>query len=261
MSTLLAPVGINFTKREDKTIAIQELKPRNLGGIISETFKVYGRNFLAVVVIVGIVMLVLNILGTLLTKIESIGLLIVVATMLGVGYITAYPLMGGALIHAVSEQSLGKPISIGKAYRFAWRRLGALIGAMILVTLAVFSMAITIIGIPAAIYFGTTWAFVWQTALLEGCGARMALSRSSALVKQNWWRVLGIMTVLAIIIALINKAFGLIPVAGGIIGIILLTPVAIIGSTLLYYDLRLRKEGYALEVIAEELGTTLKEGV
>ena len=169
--------------------------------------------------------------------------------------------MGGALIHIVSEQSLGKPIGIRKAYRFAWRRLGALVGATILATLAVCGMAITIIGIPVAIYFGITWAFVLQTALLEGCGARTALSRSSALVKQNWWRVLGIMIVLTIIIVLINKLFGLIPVAGGIIGIILLTPVAVIGSTLLYYDLRRKKEGHTLEVIAEELGTTLKEEI
>ncbi len=31
-------------------------------------------------------------------------------------------------------------------------------------------------------------------------------------------------------------------------------PVAIIGSTLLYYDLRVRKEGYSLEALAGELG-------
>ncbi|GAH25482.1 unnamed protein product, partial [marine sediment metagenome] len=47
---------------------------------------------------------------------------------------------------------------------------------------------------------------------------------------------------------------GLIPVVGEIIGAILITPIAITGATLLYYDLRVRREGYNLEKMASELG-------
>lgn len=44
----------------------------------------------------------------------------------------------------------GQTIGIGRAYRFAWRRLGA----MFLAGSALLGMSITIIGIPFAIYFG-----------------------------------------------------------------------------------------------------------
>lgn len=252
-------------------MAIQELTPRDLGGIVSETFRIYGRNFLWLVAIVAIVEVILGILGSVLVsvlvlpailtegKIEPlvpfmVWLFILIGIILIVVYIVAYALMEGALIHAVSKQSVGQPIGIGRAYRSAWKRAGALVGATVLVTLAVTGMAITIIGIPAAIYFGVTWSFIWQAALLEGYGPRAALSRSAALVKNNWWRVLGIVFVLSIIGAGISAVLGIIPVAGTIIGAILSTPVAIIGSTLLYYDLRLKKEGYKLEQMAQEVG-------
>ncbi len=124
--------------------------------------------------------------------------------------------------------------------------------------LAILGMAITVIGIPFAIYFGVRWTFIWQVALLQGIGPRDALSRSSDLVKGNWWRVVGILFVVGIIAGAISwilgLILGLIPVVGEIIGIILITPIAIIGATLLYYDLRVRREGYNLEKMASELG-------
>jgi hypothetical protein len=122
-------------------------------------------------------------------------------------------------------------------------------------------LSITIIGIPAAIYFAVTWTFIWQAALIDGSGPRAALARSSALVRQNWWRVLGIMLVVGIIAGAISAVLGTIPVVGSTIGSILSTPIAVTGATLLYYDLRVRKEGYTLEALAEELGTKIDGGI
>ena len=62
-----------------------------------------------------------------------------------------------------------------------------MIGAEILAVLALIGMAITIIGIPVAIYFGVRWTFIWQAALLQGAGPRDALSRSSDVVQGNRW--------------------------------------------------------------------------
>ena len=249
------------------------LGPRNLGAILGDTFRIYGENFLRLLAIVAIVEVILGILASVLTlsgiwtegKIESLAPFILIGVILLLGSIVAYPLMQGALIHAISEQHFRRPVSIGRAYRFAWRRIGALIGATILATLAVLAMAVTIIGIPAAIYFAVTWTFIWQAALLEGFGPRAALSRSSAIVRQNWWRVLGIMLVVGIIAGAIGAVLEAIPVVGSTIGAtigsILSTPVAITGATLLYYDLRVRKEGYSLEALAEELGTKINSDI
>ena len=141
---------------------------------------------------------------------------------------------------------------------------------------------LTLIVAPAAIYLGITWAFMFQTALLEGCGPRAALSHSSALVKQNWWRVLGIVLLLVIIVQIIGMIF-YIPamigattwaitaamagvttgfptgvmiwaMIGGTIGGIISVPIFMIGITLLYFDLRVRKQGYSLDALADELG-------
>lgn len=254
------------------------LGPRGLGDILGETFGIYGRNFLRLIAIVAIVMVTVEVIQYILVSVLvlpsitpggqieplapfmvwgaiSIGFVIVLVVL-----IVAYPLMEGALIHAVSEQSLGQTIGIGRAYRFAWRRLGAMIGAMFLSGLALLGMSITIIGIPFAIYFGVRWTFIWQAALLEGVGARAALSRSSDVVRGNWWRVLGIMFVVGIIVWVISFVLGFIPIVGDIIGTILTTPIAIIGATLLYYDLRVRKEGYSLQTLAEELHIKINSG-
>jgi len=238
------------------------LEPRNLGGILGETFGIYGRNFLRLIAIVAIVGVILGILGYVLTlsdialgvTVESLALFTLIMIILLVCSIVVCSLMEGALIHAVSEQSLGHTISIGRAYSFAWRRLGAMLGATILAGLACGLMAITIIGIPFAIYFGIRWVFICQTVLLEDVSPRDALSRSSDLVKDNWWRVFGIVLVVGIIVWVIGWVVGYIPVVGSTLGIILSTPIAITGATLLYYDLRVRKEGYNLETMARELG-------
>ena len=260
-----------FKKRmeQKEEATISTLGPRDLGGIVNDTFKIYGRNFLRLITIVAIPQVILGILGYVLVDvwilpvitsmgtITSLAPLIWVAVILVVVYIVAYALMEGALIHAVSEQSLGRTIGIGRAYRFAWRRMGAMIGAQILAGLALFGLCITIIGIPFAIYFGVRWAFIVQAALLEGVGPRAALSRSSDWVMGDWWRVVGIMLVVGIIAGgigfVLSLTVGLIPYAGTMIASILPTPIAITAATLLYYDLRVRKQGYSLEVLTQEL--------
>ena len=88
---------------------------------------------------------------------------------------------------------------------------------------------------------------------MEGLSSKATVLRSLALVKGNWWRVWGMMFVLSIIISPINAILGKIPGIGPIIGGILTTPFFVVGHVLLYYDLRLRKEGYNVETLAGEL--------
>jgi tetratricopeptide (TPR) repeat protein len=181
------------------------------------------------------------------------------------------------LIHAVSEQFFRQTINIGLSYYFAWKRLSTLIGSTILVILAFGGIAIITLGLAVAIsfllgsmginigyiipvilmflvfYFIISGAFVWEVALLEGLSSKAAVSRSYTLVKKNWWWISGRMFVLGIIISLVNAILGRIPGIGEIIGSILSTPFLVIGHILIYYDLRLRKEGYSVETLSEEL--------
>jgi len=249
---------------------ISTLEPRDLGDIISDTFGIYRRHFIELSAITAVVVVVLGVLSGIAAllapetdngAIELTPLLFFLSILDFVVTIVACPLMYGALFHAVSEQHFRQPVSFSRAYSYAWRRLGALIVSLIIYYLAIFIMAITIILIPLAIYFGVRWAFFWQAVLLEGFDPVAALSRSSALVKNNWWRVLGITVVVLIIGAAINVVFWAIlriaptvgPTIGSTLGGIIAVPVVITGVTLLYYDLRVRKEGYNLETLAKEL--------
>jgi len=265
-----------------------KLNPRNIGDILGDTFRIYGGNFWDLVAITAIVLGVLGIieiiagLGSLplvITggEIEALaGWVIAGLIIMVVAYIVGGILVVGALIHAVSEQYLRQRISIRQAYGFAWRRLGAMLGAGILASLAIGGIVavavsvaalswvgwiLLVVGSCASIYLMIRWIFVLPAALLEGLGPTAALSRSSALVKKNWWRVLGITLVVALISAAISLILGMIPTVGAILASILVTPIYMIASTLLYYDLRVRKEGYSLEALASELHIEIDSGV
>jgi len=257
------------------------LGPRSLLDILVETFKIYKRNPIRLLAIVAIVEIGLGFMWSIpdfsglrpstpeggtasLTHLIPIGIMLVVASIMGLS------LMQGALIHAISEQYLRQSISIGRAFRFAWERLAALAGAMILVLFVTTGIAVVSIGFTVSIspdvgyvfiaagfcvglYLMVRWSFILQVALLERLGPLAAMSRSSALVKRNWWRVMNMTIIIGIITVGISIILGTVPTIGPTLGSILSTPIFTIGITLLYYDLRVRKEEYNLDLLAAEL--------
>lgn len=257
------------------------LGPRSLLDILVETFKIYKRNPIRLLAIVAIVEIGLGFMWSIpdfsglrpstpeggtasLTHLIPIGIMLVVASIMGLS------LMQGALIHAISEQYLRQSINIGRAFRFAWERLAALAGAMILVLFATTGILVVSIGFTVSIspdvgyvfiaagfcvglYLMVRWSFILQVALLERLGPLAAMSRSSALVKRNWWRVMNMTIIIGIITVGISIILGTVPTIGPTLGSILSTPVFAIGITLLYYDLRVRKEEYNLDLLAAEL--------
>ena len=257
------------------------LGSRSLLDILVETFKIYKRNPIRLLAIVAIVEIGLGFMWSIpdfsglrpstpeggtasLTHLIPIGIMLVVASIMGLS------LMQGALIHAISEQYLRQSINIGRAFRFAWERLAALAGAMILVLLATTGIVVVSIGFTVSIspdvgyvfiaagfcvglYLMVRWSFILQVALLERLGPLAAMSRSSALVKRNWWRVMNMTIIIGIITVGISIILGTVPTIGPTLGSILSTPIFAIGITLLYYDLRVRKEEYNLDLLAAEL--------
>ena len=172
--------------------------------------------------------------------------------------------MQGALIHGISEQFLRRPIRIGGAYAFSLRRFFPRLGALILSGMALVLMWLTVLGIPFARRYAGLWVFVLQTASVEECGPRSAMSRSAKLVRGSWSRVAGILFVSGILFGILGGIIGLlvgfIPVAGATIGTIITAPFLIIAHTLLYFDLRTQKdEAFNLEVLASDLRIEVEE--
>ena len=204
------------------------------------------------------------------------------AGLLGVLLLAAVflPLAEGACCIAVSELYLGRRVTAAEAYRRVFPMLGKLIWTFLLVGL--FVGVIYIVGLVLCILpgiVGYLWAwtillFAWPVAVLEGTWGPDALRRSQYLVKDYFWRILGTWIVLGLIVGLAAQAIA-VPVqliCGVAFGAkqpmlaqaitqsvamgvtLLIRPVNIIGIVLLYYDARIRKEGFDLQVMAAALG-------
>ena len=178
------------------------------------------------------------------------------------------PLVGGAITGLVTASYLGETLSAGEALRAAGRRLWALLGASICVHLielvgAVFCLVGALV--PMAFLVCTTPALI-----VEGLGPIRAMRRSFALVRPRFWPVLGIAVVSGIIAwfltsilggpftfagELIGLRWGFLLIAlGSILPALIAAPFVSIVATLIYFDGRIRHEGFDLQMIARGLG-------
>ena len=240
--------------------ATGNLVPMDLGDIINETFKMFGRG-VWVFVIITIIAQIPNLVGLFIPNFALSVIFILVGIVTNV-------LAEGAIIHGLSRQYLGVEAKVGDCYYAGWIRLRPLLGGLIvfLVILAVcVALFWTIIGTVAFFYILVSRFFFPQAIMLEGRGPLEALSRSRELVRGSWWRIFGVGIVFVIILLILNIVAGIpgsiASAASGQVGGILLIigqsivmPLGFIGASLVYFDLRIRKEGYTLETMATEAG-------
>ncbi|MFQ6044426.1 MAG: FtsH protease activity modulator HflK, partial [Candidatus Poribacteria bacterium] len=102
-----------------------------------------------------------------------------------------------------------------------------------------------------------------QSITIEKRSVIDSLRRSKEMVGQSWWRVFGLLLVLALSIFISMWIAGAIgegitnaPTAGlvfSLLAIVFTAPLYIIGTTLLYFDLRVRKEDFNKEWLAQHL--------
>jgi hypothetical protein len=184
--------------------------------------------------------------------------------------ILMYPFTAGALYRAATSLAAGNLETIGSVLRGTARRYFALFGIAIL-TGCVAIGVIGIITIPVVIWVLVRWSVATPALFSEGIGPVKALGRSWNLVRDNWWRTVGVLILVAIMVALIQAALGalfggiaaLIPGLGDDLRAGLVTTVAalvnaLVGAitpiaiTMLYLDLRVRKEGLDLDQLARQ---------
>lgn len=221
-----------------------------------------------------------------------------------------------AITAFVSERFLGRPSSVRQAYGAALGRwLSLLIAALLyflanvtlalvfaaIIFLPIFGVALlsggtvgddsanTAVGlvvlclcvliIPAllfSLFLDTRWSFWTQAIVIEKYNSTGGLGRSWKLVKGTFWRVLGFIIILSIIVS----AFSLGPIGALSVAtvflpspilrlilpsvassaiVIIMTPLQYTTLTVLYYDLRIRKEGFDLQMQMQEPPTPLTD--
>ena len=120
------------------------------------------------------------------------------------------------------------------------------------------------------VVFAVYWSVAQQVSIIEGRKYLDALNRSLQLVRGEWWRVFGITMVFLVLgfglTTLLNGLFGyassvvgsvgdsFLRFIGGLVAGTIVAPLLAIAWTLLYYDLRVRKEDYDFNVMSKELG-------
>ena len=238
---------------------------RSLGQLLNETFAIYGKRFKRIIGLVALVQVPVGLLGL----IPGAGVVTFVA-LLVVGLLATIAVYG-VTIGAVGQHYLTGEIGIGSSYaRVWWRVVSLALLALMLAPLLALGAASLILFFPAVALLGVAVPAV----VLEGRGPAAALRRAFEIVQGSWLRVSGI----ALVILLVMIGLGLlvqIPFAlasyvaapgeasalgflfrfaGGLLVGIVTPPVAAIAFTLLYYDLRVRAEGYDLRALSQEMG-------
>jgi hypothetical protein len=177
-----------------------------------------------------------------------------------------FPIATGAATYAISERYLGHEVTVGAALGRAFKRLWTLSMAQLEVGLWIM-LGIWLLIIPA-ILWGLSYTLVVPVVMVEGFKAGPSLKRSWELVKGNRGKVFIVLFVITVIQGLVNAGVvglsalfldhqspsgRLIDAALTDIAQIVLTPLIIIADILLYYDLRIRKEGFDLEMLSRDL--------
>ncbi len=253
LATRSEPSAYRPVDRED-----HDLQPRNLGQLVDGTIAIYRsdpRSFLSIALVPQV--------PTLLSVFTPAQ----ISWFFALAGFAASLLAFAATVDATGQRTLGLSIDVGRSLRLAWSRIVPLILAVVVVGLALLGSAILsiiLVGIPLFFYLLVKWYFFAQAIIVEGKDPIAALRRSSDLIRGSWWRVFGIGIVFVCIFILLTIAMSIPTILMGLINGILgnivasiasivIFPVLPIAATLVYLDLRVRKDDYTLGDLALEI--------
>ena len=200
--------------------------------------------------------------------------------------IVVFSVQSAALVHASSERYLGREVPIGEALSVGLRASPRLIAAGMLAFFALFLaptavivaaaltqqvVVIVVAAIAAVVLFTfliASWMLVPVVATIERTGPLHALRRSWTLSKGARWRVLALLSLLLILQMILGLLFAfvflgafiadpflrtVVQQVANLVASVVWSPVQWGTFTLLYYDLRVRREAFDLALSAEAL--------
>jgi len=191
-------------------------------------------------------------------------------------------IVSAAITRAVAHYYVdGERPDVGASLRAALTRFFPLLGMTILFALGV--LGGTLACLLPGVFLYVAWTVAAPALIMEGAGPSGALGRSLRLIRPRWWPTFGLLLLVLLITSIASQIisiplnlifggggglFGSVDpddltrsvVASGVAGVVtgLLTqPFAAIVTVVLYVDLRVRHEGFDVQVLARSLGTTV----
>jgi hypothetical protein len=176
-----------------------------------------------------------------------------------------------ACFKVVSDAWLGSEPSIGRSLRFGLRR-SPMVALLALIAGIGIGIGFALCLLPG-IWLSVLWCLAFPALLFERTGPFKAMGRSSSLIKGRWWASLLLVVVGYLLVTILGGIiqYGLLAVAAVAAGdsVIVNAIATVVGSTLssaitypylaavltiLYFDQRVRKEGFDLQLLAEGMG-------
>lgn len=234
----------------------QPPKPLGLPELLDRAFREYRRHFLFFAAI-AIICVVPEVIADWIwgSGAAIAGIRLVVAP-----YALGLLFIGATQVVIWNEASLTDVLGAALLRYF---RFGGLVVAFLLCAIS------SLILLPLGIWVFVRWAMAAPALAAEPIGSRAAIRRSAALVKGAWWRCFTTMLTVLVISAIVAVVLGmsagvavaLLPGVPESIGAMLagtaavlagslVIPIVPIAFSLLYVDLRVRKEGFDLDYLA-----------
>jgi hypothetical protein len=175
------------------------------------------------------------------------------------------PLTGGTTAQAVSDIYLGNTVTLNRSLRAAWSRYGTLLKSHFIPVMAVMA-GIVMLVVPGILWL-LSYLFISPIVMNEGLSkSREIRLRSRSLVRGYRGKAFVILIVILFIELLAQSgirsmarffigatATTMVPILNESVSI-LASPMFALSITLLYYDLRIRKEAFDLDMLSRAAG-------
>lgn len=262
------------------------LRPLSVGEILDVSFTLYRRHFGALAAVALICSGIPVLLSIYITAAGGMLTHLVLALAYSILLLVLSAVATAATVYIISEGYLGRPIGAREALSRATPLLGAIVVCSIL--LGLMALGGLLLSFLLAMIVGPGFLLLFVPGVILACGLLLAfpalvlepgvtppaaLGRAWALARGSRLRMFGLVVTLLILLnippfallgiaAFLLAAFegangstapGLVAVALAGAVQMLLYPLFYCVLTLAYYDLRVRKEGFDLEVLASTL--------
>lgn len=263
------------------------LRPLEIGDLLDETFRMYRRHFLlfaGISIIVSIPLAALagfsffTLFANLVQQVgpdqaptlTSLTPSITAFAVFVVVNFALYPFLYGAITFAACESALGRPVTVWGALRGVLRRYLQIFAFLFLIFVTVLMFCL----LPLWVWIWVGWVAVMPVMFVENTGLIAAMGRSWRLVEGRWWRTFLILFLIAILVVVVSSALQAFLYLGQILLSLILSsylslaiseaatmiisslvnPIFQIAIVLIYFDLRVRKEGLDLFQLAQRVG-------
>ena len=254
------------------------MRPRTLGEILSEAFRIYKENAAKLLLTVAVIVVPLSFISAVVVRLleptrrrvdpttivysRSFGVTVAAVIIAAAIGVITWAILQAAMLRGAAQATIGDPVDIEASYRWGLRRFGSVLLLAILVGIVV-GVGFILLIIPGIIFL--VFLSVSEPALIvENRRGTEAMSRSWNLVRGHFWHALVVILMAAIITGVVQ---GILTAIGGdnwfvrwiftAIAQIITAPFTALVTVLLYLDLRARKEALTADRLRTELASSM----